>query len=138
MTEDPLIGAFIPQDWLEDIDAVCTQQGRTRSEWLASLIAEALGKTQGNRLIALQQRVDRLEQNQQEMGTLQQQLATLKQEVQSLQMQMHYFQAQSTPVNSLQRPQVQPSVPFDFPETEDEPDEILYDFLEPRRSEEKG
>jgi hypothetical protein len=136
MAEDPLIGAFIPQDWLEEIDAICTQQGHTRSEWLASLIAEVLGKTNGHTLIALRQRVDRLEQNQEEMGALQRQIAALKQEVQSLQMQLHSvsLQARSGQPNEPQRPLVQPSESYDFPETEDEPDEILYDFLEPRRS----
>jgi hypothetical protein len=39
------VSCKIPVDWNEEIDAISELSGVTKSQWLANLIGEALGKT---------------------------------------------------------------------------------------------
>jgi hypothetical protein len=39
------IAAKIPASWNDDIDAICLVSGQTKSQWLAQVIGDALGKT---------------------------------------------------------------------------------------------
>jgi hypothetical protein len=58
-TDDPKISvaAKIPTSWGEEIDAICELTGITKSQWVANLIGDALGKTNGE---ARQKAVKRL------------------------------------------------------------------------------
>jgi len=46
-SDDPKISvaAKIPTSWGEEIDAICELTGITKSQWVANLIGDALGKT---------------------------------------------------------------------------------------------
>lgn len=55
------IGSRIPPDWMHQVDEVCAEAGLTRSEWLLSIIGEALGKTDVNAVHGLIERVTALE-----------------------------------------------------------------------------
>jgi hypothetical protein len=49
-TDDPKISvaAKIPTSWGEEIDSICDLSGITKSQWVANLIGDALGKTDGD------------------------------------------------------------------------------------------
>lgn len=51
------IAAKIPTSWGEEIDSICELTGTTKSQWLANLIGDALGKNDGE---ARQKAVKRL------------------------------------------------------------------------------
>lgn len=38
------IGTRVDESWVEEIDETCSELGITRADWLASVVAEALGR----------------------------------------------------------------------------------------------
>jgi predicted DNA-binding protein len=46
MTESPMVGARVPQEWQEQISAIANAFGRKEAEAVRSAIAQYLGKTE--------------------------------------------------------------------------------------------
>lgn len=55
------IGARIPTEWKEKITQICSDLGISPSEWLVSVIGQALGQTDANAVDSLPERVTALE-----------------------------------------------------------------------------
>ena len=70
MPKDPMIGARIPQDYINELDAICEATGRSRSQVILEAIEVYLGKESGN--------------------TVESELAALKQEVEALKKTTHH------------------------------------------------
>jgi metal-responsive CopG/Arc/MetJ family transcriptional regulator len=64
MPKDPMIGARIPQDYINELDAICEATGRSRSQVILEAIEVYLGKesddTVESQLAALKQEVEAL------------------------------------------------------------------------------
>ena len=64
MPKDPMIGARIPQDYINELDAICEATGRSRSQVILEAIEVYLGKesddTVESELAALKQEVEAL------------------------------------------------------------------------------
>ncbi|HEY9636697.1 MAG TPA: ribbon-helix-helix domain-containing protein [Coleofasciculaceae cyanobacterium] len=64
MPKDPMVGARVPQDYINEIDAICEATGRSRSQVILEAIEVYLGKESGDsvesQLAALQQEVEAL------------------------------------------------------------------------------
>jgi predicted transcriptional regulator len=62
MPKDPMVGARIPQDYINELDAICEATGRSRSQIILEAIEVYLGKESGNtvesELAALRQEVE--------------------------------------------------------------------------------
>jgi metal-responsive CopG/Arc/MetJ family transcriptional regulator len=67
MPKDPMIGARIPQDYINELDAICEATGRSRSQVILEAIEVYLGKepddTVESELAALRQEVEALKKN---------------------------------------------------------------------------
>jgi predicted transcriptional regulator len=67
MPKDPMVGARVPQDYINEIDAICEATGRSRSQVILEAIEVYLGKESGDtvesQLAALQQEVEALKKN---------------------------------------------------------------------------
>lgn len=44
MAESPTIGVRIPPEWLEEINALCKQTGKTKTQVILEALAQYLGK----------------------------------------------------------------------------------------------
>jgi uncharacterized coiled-coil protein SlyX len=133
---DATISSTIPADWLQEIDQLCAAQNRSRSDWLYLLIAQALDKPDPGSLLRLQRRIEQLEAQvaqAHQVNHLRQQVQDLARKVDQLQARSHSL-PEEPPVESLES-SIEPPAPSAPPaawedDLEDEPDEILYDFLE--------
>lgn len=45
MAESPTVGVRIPSEWLEEINALCEQTGKTKTQIMLEALAQYLGKT---------------------------------------------------------------------------------------------
>jgi metal-responsive CopG/Arc/MetJ family transcriptional regulator len=64
MPKDPMVGARIPQDYINELDAICEATGRSRSQIILEAVEAYLGKELG--------------------GNVQSELAALRQDVETL------------------------------------------------------
>jgi RHH-type rel operon transcriptional repressor/antitoxin RelB len=66
MAESPMVGARVPQEWQQQINAIATASGRKEAEIVREALAEYLGKTDSSAvkgaIADLQERVVKLEQ----------------------------------------------------------------------------
>jgi metal-responsive CopG/Arc/MetJ family transcriptional regulator len=69
MAKDPMVGARIPQDYINEIDAICEATGRSRSQVILEAIEVYLGKESDD--------------------TIESELAALKREVEALKKTTH-------------------------------------------------
>jgi metal-responsive CopG/Arc/MetJ family transcriptional regulator len=64
MAKDPMVGARIPQNYIEEIDTICNETGRSRSQVIFEAIEIYLGKESSpnmqSELKALKQDVEAL------------------------------------------------------------------------------
>ncbi len=64
MPKDPMVGARIPEDYINELDAICEATGRSRSQIILEAIEVYLGKesddTVESQLAALKQEVEAL------------------------------------------------------------------------------
>ena len=64
MPKDPMVGARVPQDYINELDAICEATGRSRSQIILEAIEVYLGKESGDtvesELAALRQEVEAL------------------------------------------------------------------------------
>ncbi|MBD2181531.1 hypothetical protein [Aerosakkonema funiforme] len=130
MTEEVMVSCQIPQDWKRQIEQIAAQRKKQSAQIIYEAIAQYLGEdiqTVDNRLLALEK----------EMPTLQKEVTQLNTTVKNLQEKL---QAAASIITisyppSVNLPQnVQKSQPTDYNDDDfpdDEPDEILYGFLEP-------
>ena len=44
MAESPTVGGRIPSEWLEEINALCEQTGKTKTQIMLEALAQYLGK----------------------------------------------------------------------------------------------
>jgi predicted transcriptional regulator len=44
MAESPTVGVRIPSEWLEEINALCEQTGKTKTQIMLEALAQYLGK----------------------------------------------------------------------------------------------
>ena len=70
MPKDPMIGARIPQDYINELDAICEATGRSRSQVILEAIEVYLGKESDD--------------------TVESELAALKREVEALKKTTHH------------------------------------------------
>lgn len=131
MSEDVMVSCQIPQDWKRQIEQIAAQRKKKSAQIIYEAIAQYLGEdiqTVDNRLLALEK----------EMPTLQKEITQLNTTVKNLQEKLQAAASMLTisyPASVNLPPKVQQSSQpnhdndDDFPE--DEPDEILYGFLEP-------
>ena len=63
MAKDPMVGARMPQEYIDEIDAICQATGRSRSQIILEAVKGYLGK---------------------ESGGVESELATLRREVEAL------------------------------------------------------
>ena len=59
--QKPLVSARIPQDWKQQIEAICREAGKSESEVVQEAIAQYLGQTDVNAIASLSKRVATLE-----------------------------------------------------------------------------
>lgn len=64
------IGARIPIEWKEKIAQLCSDLGISPSEWLVSVIGQALGQTDANSVNSIPDRVTALEKKFQTLSAL--------------------------------------------------------------------
>ena len=129
MREKAVISCEIPVDWQAKIDKLATARSKSSEQIFYEAIALYLGEDIAN----FDNRFHSLEQ---EVSTLKDTITQLTVLVQDLQQKLTTAAAiintqsiQSPPIS--QNPPPVPSPNFEEAELEDEPDEILYDFLEP-------
>ncbi|MFB2970095.1 hypothetical protein ACE1CD_14055 [Aerosakkonema sp. BLCC-F183] len=128
MSENVMVNCQIPQDWKRQIEQIAAQRKKQSAQIIYEAIAQYLGEdiqTVDNRLLALEK----------EMPTLQKEITQLNATVKSLQERLHAATstiAISDPasVNLIKKVQ-QEYIYSDENFPDDEPDEILYGFLEP-------
>lgn len=69
MSNSPMIGARVPQDWYQQIQEIAQAAGREKAEILREALAQYLGKTDpaavNGAITDLQKRVTELEQRRQ-------------------------------------------------------------------------
>jgi RHH-type rel operon transcriptional repressor/antitoxin RelB len=74
MAESPMVGARVPQEWQQQIQALAAASGRREAEIVREALGEYLGKTDlGNikgAIALLEDRVDRLERELAGLGRL--------------------------------------------------------------------
>ncbi|MEM9213137.1 MAG: hypothetical protein AAGD25_02225 [Cyanobacteria bacterium P01_F01_bin.150] len=142
---------------LAQIDDILSRTGQTRNEWLQGLVKAALSTTPAN-VRNLAERIDALEQSTAKLDILQQQVETLLQQRanqadgdaplnisadvtppsattrSTLSVSSNSHSAKSIQAPSPPKPTASSSTPSIYDVEEDEPDEILYEFLEPEPS----
>ncbi|MFW6359053.1 MAG: hypothetical protein ACOC0N_07580 [Chroococcales cyanobacterium] len=127
MADNSQTSYFIPPDLQAKIERLATERNRSVKDILDEAIALYLGET-------VEKSSDRIQALETEVATLKEGLTELTGTIQALQQRL--FSAASI----LTIPQSQSSIPtqtfeesepMTYEEIEDEPDEILYDFLEP-------
>ena len=132
MTE--LISCQVTDSELSQIDDLIARTGQTRSEWLNGIIKAALSETPTN-IRHLTERVTILEQKTDHVTALQRQVEHLAQQVAMYLSEVPI--SPPSPPGSV--PVAAPHVPLDpnhnrpiitSDDDDDEPDEVLYDFLE--------
>lgn len=133
---------------LAQIDALLSRTGQTRDDWLQALVQAALSETPGN-IRNLTERVASLERTTAGLMPLEQQVKDLNGKIAKL-LQPESLTANSTVANSTatnsptaivesppstaataSRPTSSSVIQSVYDVEEDEPDEILYEFLEP-------
>ena len=127
MENNTVVSCEIPNHWQVKLDDLGNARGKSTSQIVYEAIALYLGEdvsTLDNRLIAMEEEVSRLNTSLEQLGST----------VQNLQQKL--VTAASiigvTGTNSLGTNKVVESAPNPDEEVwDDEPDEILYDFLEP-------
>lgn len=74
MAESPMVGARVPQDWQQQIQAIATASGRKEAEVVRDALAQYLGKTDPvavkGAIADLQERVATLERKLAGLGGL--------------------------------------------------------------------
>ncbi|NET08737.1 MAG: hypothetical protein F6K09_18125 [Merismopedia sp. SIO2A8] len=118
------IGCTVSNEELAQIDALIVRTGQTRDEWLQSLVRNALSETPHN-IRHLTERVVRLEQHQDLVKALTLQVNTLAQQLQP--------QPSTMSVEAGKTDDLEPQI-LEDDDLNDQPDEILYEFLEPASS----
>lgn len=68
--ERPSVTTRIPQDWFEQIEVICAECGKSRSEVFQEAIAAYLGKHPPHSIPSLSKRVSALERNVKKLTTL--------------------------------------------------------------------
>lgn len=154
------IGCTVSNDKLAQIDALIVRTGQTRNEWLQSLVQVALSEKPHN-IRHLTERVERLEQQQELVTALAQQVNVLSQHFQA---QVsgggtQHLDVDPPELRPVGNPIVAPgpridqashpaitldaqtgdgiSQDWDDEDLDDQPDEILYEFLESASSSDK-
>lgn len=124
MTEKVTVNCQIPQNWKSKIERLAAERKKEVSQIIYEALAQYLGEdveASNTRLLTLQA----------EVIVLQKQLAELNTTVKKMQQQLLV----TTSPLSISHPYAQNFKQFSPPEDEDliedEPDEILYDFLPP-------
>jgi RHH-type rel operon transcriptional repressor/antitoxin RelB len=74
MAESPMVGARVPQEWQQQINAIALASGRKEAEVVREALGQYLGRTDPGSvkgaIADLQDRVDRLEQKLAGLGRL--------------------------------------------------------------------
>ncbi len=74
MAESPMVGARVPQDWLQQIQEIATASGRKEAEVVREAIAQYLGQTDPSSvkgaIVDLQERMTSVEQKLTALGSL--------------------------------------------------------------------
>jgi RHH-type rel operon transcriptional repressor/antitoxin RelB len=65
-----MVGARVPHSWKEQIQAICTETGKSESEVVQEAIAQYLGQTDANSVMSLNKRVAALERQYQKLVKL--------------------------------------------------------------------
>jgi predicted transcriptional regulator len=128
MTEKAIVSCQIPQDWKVKIEHLATERKKEPSQ----IIYEALAQYLGQEVNRNESRLNTLEA---EITTLRGSISQLELIVKHLQQRSHVVAAGSNSstvsVNPSPIQSVQPFIDDDL--MEDEPDEILIDFLPPEQ-----
>lgn len=124
MVDPSQISCDIPLQWKIKIEQIATARKKTSQEIAGEAIALYLGE---NNEIAL----TRIQQLEAEVFTLRQNLTQLTTTVHDLQQRLTTAASvMATSPSPMTKKNTQPLTSFSDEEIEDEPDEILYDFLE--------
>ena len=65
-----MVGARVPHAWMDQIEAICTESGKTTSEVVQEAIAQYLGQTNAGSVTSLAKRVAALERQYQKLVKL--------------------------------------------------------------------
>jgi hypothetical protein len=117
---------------LAKIDAIAQLTGQSRSQWFYNLVKGAIGEINGNAINAIATKVAALELEVAKVSRLEQQLADLTKTVEELRMYSPTIPQYGTPpTTGTYRAEPGNAAILVDDEIEDEPDEILLDFLTP-------
>ncbi|MBE9179929.1 hypothetical protein IQ268_15260 [Oculatella sp. LEGE 06141] len=143
MAEQPMVGCQIPQEWQEKLEAIAANTGRQATQIVYEAIAQYLAETDIGTLAGqLREVKHRLEQVEKRMGqadvlaeqiiALSARLVALEDTTDSPQALPTQFATNIYHTNAVSVAEHQAIVDAiaGLEEVEDEPDEILYDFLE--------
>ena len=65
-----MVGARVPHAWMDQIEDICTESGKTTSEVVQEAIAQYLGQTDAGAVTSLAKRVAMLERQYQKLVKL--------------------------------------------------------------------
>ncbi|MGF1481709.1 MAG: ribbon-helix-helix protein, CopG family [Cyanophyceae cyanobacterium] len=121
--QERVLGAPVPQKWIERFELLSAQTGRSLTELVREAIAQYIGMDREvtveleEEIVELKQKVSELEPHKQQLKSLHVRLEILEQKLSQTQADKTFQQSAT------------PSPMLDDDDFDDEPDEILTDFL---------